>query len=282
MKYKIVFIDIDGTLVDDEKRVSTETINFFKELTKKGIYLVLTSGKPYKSIETFSDKCYAVPYLIGSNGAIVRNFKDNINIFSKGIDKSLCLEILNRIHEANLYTMVTVGGNLIVEEINYGITPKNRCEVIVTPSIQKYILNSNEPILKISVINSDERIVNDFRKTLLTTSGVNILPVEKFKVPKSFWNPVNNNYIVHSVDIMASNVSKKEALKNLCLYLNIDLEDTIGIGDGLNDLEMFQVVGYKVAMANGEEEIKKLADMITLSNNESGVAKALYKIFIEQ
>lgn len=62
MKYKIVFIDIDGTLVDDEKRISTETINLFKELTDKGIHLVLTSGKPYKSIETFSNN--VMPYLI--------------------------------------------------------------------------------------------------------------------------------------------------------------------------------------------------------------------------
>lgn len=178
--------------------------------------------------------------------------------------------------------MVTVGGNLIVEEINYGITPKNRCEVIITDSIEKYIINSNEPVLKISVINGSEEIVNNFRDTLLDISEINILPVEKFKVPKSFWNPIDNNYMVHSVDIMADNVSKKEALKSLCSYLNIDLNDTIGIGDGLNDLEMFKVVGYKVAMANAEEEIKKMADTTTSSNNESGVAKALYKIFIEK
>lgn len=80
---------------------------------------------------------------------------------------------------------------------------------------------------------------------------------------------------------MPKDVTKAEAIKELIKYLDINLSETIAFGDGMNDIEMFQAVNYKVAMKNAVQELKDIADMITESNNQSGVAIALNKIFFE-
>ena len=115
-KYKIVFVDIDGTLVDDEKRISNETIQIIRKLKEEGVYTVLTSGKPYNSIKQFSNKCYETPYIIASNGAIVKNLERNTDIFKKNINKDIAIKILDMIKENNLYTMVTISGNIVTDD----------------------------------------------------------------------------------------------------------------------------------------------------------------------
>ena len=81
-EYKIVFIDIDGTLVNDEKIVPEENIKMIQTLKKNGIEVVLASGRPYHSIEKYSTQVGAIPYIIGSNGGIVANFVEDKKIFA--------------------------------------------------------------------------------------------------------------------------------------------------------------------------------------------------------
>ena len=92
---------------------------------------------------------------------------------------------------------------------------------------------------------------------------------------------VKNGYISNPyiTDIMAPNTTKGDAIRNLSKYLKIDLSQTIAIGDGRNDIEMFETVGYKIAMKNAVKELYERADAITTTNNNEGVAEALEKIF---
>lgn len=281
-KYKIVFIDIDGTLVDDEKRISEETVNTIKRLKENNVYTVLTSGKPYESIKLFSEKCYATPYLIGSNGAIVRNFKRNIDIFNKSFEKNTAIKILNMIKECNLYTMVTISGNLVVDEEKYGVVPRNRPEVIIDASLQNYFEETDKPIIKFSIIDGDKNKISEIREKIKNEFDVNITQIDFFGVPQSFKEKGEDYPNPYCIDVMPKDVTKAEAIKELIKYLDINLSETIAFGDGMNDIEMFQAVNYKVAMKNAVQELKDIADMITESNNQSGVAIALNKIFFEK
>ena len=280
-KYKIIFIDIDGTLVDDEKRISEETINIIKNLKENGIFTVLTSGKPYESIRTFSEKCYAIPYLIASNGAIVRNLEKNIDIFNKNIEKDTAIKILSMIKESNLYTMVTISGNLVVDEEKYGVVPKNRPEVIIGESLQKCFKETDKPIIKFSIIDGDKNKISKIREKIIEQFDVSVTQIDVFGVPKSFRKKGEDYPNPYCVDVMPKGVTKAEAIKEIVKYLGINLSETIAFGDGMNDIEMFQTVNYKVAMENAVQELKNMADIITKSNNESGVAVALKKIFFE-
>lgn len=281
-KYKIIFVDIDGTLVDDEKRISDETVNIIKNLKENGIYTVLTSGKPYESIRAFSEKCYATPYLIASNGAIVRDLEKNIDIFNTSMKKDMAIKILNMIKESNLYTMVTISGNLVVDEEKYGVIPKNRPEVIIYESLQKYFKQTDKPIIKFSIIDGEKDKISKIREKIIKEFDVNVTPIDIFGVPKSFRKEGEDYPNPYCIDVMPKGVTKAEAIKELIEYLDINLSETIAFGDGMNDIEMFQTVNYKVAMENAVQELKDIANTITKSNNESGVAVALNKIFFNK
>ena len=100
---------------------------------------------------------------------------------------------------------------------------------------------------------------------------------ERFKEEED--KGVPNPYFI---EMMNKDVSKAEAMKWLVNYLQIDLTETVAIGDGKNDYEMMSVAGYKVAMANAVPELIEMADMITTSNNDAGVAKAIAKLFFSE
>ena len=278
-KYKIVFIDIDGTLVNDEKIIPKENIEIIKKLKEDGIEVVLTSGRPYNSIQQYSEKSGAVPYVIGSNGGVAVNFKTETNIFTKAIDKNIALEILKKIKSKNLYTVATISRNLAVETEQFSMTPENRSEVKVVESLDEVLTNTNDPIMKFSVINDEKENIEIFRDEIINLFDLSLTKVDTFVIPRRYRKVENKYALPYIMDIMPKNVSKGEAIKELCKYLNIDVSETVVFGDGLNDIEMFKTGGYTVAMGNAADEIKELADVVTKTNNEAGVAYELNKIF---
>ena len=278
-KYKIIFIDIDGTLVNDEKIIPKENIEIIKKLKEDGIEVVLTSGRPYNSIQQYSEKSGAVPYVIGSNGGVAVNFKTETNIFTKAIDKNIALEILKKIKSKNLYTVATISGNLAVETEQFSMTAENRSEVKVVESLDEVLTNTNDPIMKFSVINDEKENIEIFRDEIINLFDLSLTKVDTFVIPRRYRKVENKYALPYIMDIMPKNVSKGEAIKELCKYLNIDVPETVVFGDGLNDIEMFKTGGYTVAMGNAADEIKELADVVTKTNNEAGVAYELNKIF---
>lgn len=274
--YKIIFIDMDGTLLDDNKKVSVENMNCLRKFKDIGIYVVLTSGRPSGNIEALSHLCNATPYLIASNGAFARDFVNNIDIFSKAIEKDLALKILKHIKDNNFYKLVTVSGSLIADEIKFGMNPYNRKELIPTESIKNYLETTDKPILKFTVIDTDKEKLEKLRFELLNFPNINVLPLDIIVLPIEF------DQTTYCLDIMPLNITKAEAIKELLKYLKIDASDAIAIGDGNNDVEMFQSVGYKIALENSVQPLKDIADMITKSNNNSGVAFALNELFFNK
>ena len=240
---------------------------------------MLTSGRPYNSIQQYSEKSGAVPYVIGSNGGVAVNFKTETNIFTKAIDKNIALEILKKIKSKNLYTVATISGNLAVETEQFSMTAENRSEVKVVESLDEVLTNTNDPIMKFSVINDEKENIEIFRDEIINLFDLSLTKVDTFVIPRRYRKVENKYALPYIMDIMPKNVSKGEAIKELCKYLNIDVSETVVFGDGLNDIEMFKTGGYTVAMGNAADEIKELADVVTKTNNEAGVAYELNKIF---
>ena len=114
------------------------------------------------------------------------------------------------------------------------------------------------------------------REKLINKFNITITNVDTFVIPNKYRKAGKNPYIM---DIMKEYVNKGEAIKKLCKYLNLNTQEGIIFGDGLNDIEMFELDAYKVAMKNAKDKIKEMADFVTISNNEAGVAYKLNKIF---
>ena len=274
--YKIVFIDIDGTLVNDEKQIPKENIETIKKLKTKGIEVVLASGRPYHSIEKYSNIAGAMPYIIGSNGGVVVNYKEDKLLYNANIDKPLALEILKFVKANNLFTAITLSGNLVLENEMYSLTKENRDELIVVNSLEEYLKNTNESIIKFSIMSDNKEDLQIAREKLINKFNITITNVDTFVIPNKYRKAGKNPYIM---DVMKEYVNKGEDIKKLCKYLNLNTQEAIIFGDGLNDIEMFELDAYKVAMKNAKDKIKEMADFVTISNNEAGVAYKLNKIF---
>lgn len=278
-KYKIVFIDIDGTLVTDEKKVPEQNVQAIKKVKENGIEVVLTSGRPYQSIEMYSNEVGAIPYVIGSNGGIVANFKERKNIFCRDLQKEVAVKVFEYLKERNLYAVATLSGDLFVEEGKYSITPENRSEVNIINSLKDTLSETKEPIMKFSVIDYDAEKLVKAREEILNLFDATTTKVDEFMIPMRFRDANNNYAIPHVMDVMPKGTNKAEGIIELSKYLNIDLSETVVFGDGMNDIEMIKAGGLSVAMGNASEELKKLADVVTKTNNEAGVAYELNRIF---
>ncbi len=256
-----------------------ENIKAIKKLKENEIEVVLASGRPYHSIEKYSKQVGAVPYIIGSNGGIVANFIEDKKIFSTNIEKESALEIAKLIKENNIYFTVTISGNLLVEDEQYSMTKENRNELVLVNSLEEYLETNDAPVIKFSLMDDKKENLQKVRKVVLDRFNIDATEVDEFMIPKKYRKAENNYMLPYVMDIMPKGISKAKAIEELCKYLGIELAQTIVFGDGLNDIEMFNIGGYKVAMGNAANKIKELADVVTKTNNEAGVAYELDKIF---
>jgi hypothetical protein len=258
---KIVFIDIDGTLRDSKGKISEDTMKSITKLKNEGIQIVLTTGRALKYTINVAKLFEGGDYLITSNGAEIYNYKSKNLIFSSPIDKESINYIKDKLFEYNL--------NYIANTENFRYTDKTDAE----PGMRKcpFITDIGEPINQVVVQGYDPDIMNKFEQDLNT--------YQKLVISNRTVIPVEGKY--HFFDITNKDVSKGEAIKKLCDYLHISLDKTMCIGDSNNDIDMFNVCKYKVAVANAEEKLKSMANVLTPSNDEEGVKIVLDKLYSE-
>ena len=277
--YKIVFIDMDGTLLDEDKKIPEENVAAIKELRKLGIPVVLASGKSTGSLAMLCEECKAGPYVVASNGAIVQNVETGEIIYSKDISKENASLIYDAGKTYQLYKYLNVGSLNLIEAEKFGMEPNNKRKLLLIEDIYEYTKTVNEPILKISYIDNNKEKLEELRNSLLNIQNVNVRTVGSATFVT--YDTELERYPYY-FDIVSENVTKAEAIEYLLEKLKIDKSEAVAIGDGENDLEMLGAVGLPVAMANATNELKDIAKFITLSNDEAGVAHALNKIFLQK
>ena len=257
---KIVFLDIDGTLTTSKKRITLKTKRSIKRIVDKGIYVVLTSGRNCPSAVRFSRKALASPIVICSNGAEIYNYKDNKLLYGSIITYDKLEKIYSFCNENEIKIIFNTIDDAYVNKYMIGQSKIK----------YKYITDLKE-LKDLKVIQttfqidkkSDMKKCEDYIKNL--NLKINYTP--KGFITKGF----------NSIDVNNGEVSKGEAVKNLLQILNIKKEQSLCIGDFINDKSMFNECGTKVAMKNGVEELKEISDYVTLSNDKNGVADFLNK-----
>lgn len=260
---KIVFIDIDGTLVNGEKQVSMVTSSVIKRIVNKGIYVVITSGRDLMHTINMSKNANCSPIVISCGGGIIYDYNKKEIIFSDLFDFSkiklvwdyclnnkigLILKSNNSVYY-NKYSLVTSG-------LKYKLV--SHISDITDNTISQFLVMSDS----YDKIDSVYKYVLDLGMFVTSLSS-------------SYLDNTVSDY--YSIDVNNSNVSKGTAVSYLLNYLNLKKEESMSFGDYINDLEMFSSCGVNIAMDNACNEIKEKADFITKSNNEDGVAWFLDK-----
>lgn len=268
--YKAVFIDIDGTLRDNNRNISSKTIEIISKVTQKGILVILCSGRPRKYTEDISKECNASKYIITSGGANIYDYEKNEIIYINKIDKVACLELYKMAVEADVRFIMNVGESRVVNKLRH----LDGSEIELKTDIEKFI-NEND-IMQCVIADSDFEKIRSLKEKIEKIEKVEIKNQHKNLTDTSFPKEGTAYYDVANIES-----SKGNAIIKFCEKLNIDLKDTIAIGDDYNDISMFKVVGHSVVMGNANDKIKEYADEITESNDNDGVAVFLEKLLKE-
>ena len=267
--YKAVFIDIDGTLRDNKKHISKRTIEAIKKVTEKGILVIMCSGRPRQYTENISKKCFASKYIIASSGANIYDYEENKTMYVNPMDKEEVIKLYEIAESENLIFVMNVGEGRVVNKIEHPYEDK-----LLDEDIRDFVYKNDifQCMIEDESYEKVKRVISKIEK---------LEKVEIRNRSKSLFDP---NYQIKGnlyCDISDANTNKGDAVEKLCKMLNINPKDAVAIGDDVNDLSMFEKVGYSVAVANARDDIKQYADEITSSNEKNGVALFLEKMLKE-
>ena len=274
--YKIIFIDLDGTLLNDKKEISDENIKQLnRAYNEKGIKTIITSGRHAGYIKNIYDKynCHFGDYIICTNGAIIKNIKTNeyLNKDFFEIDDVKFLRNIYLNSDLEYFLIYTENNSYIEKRTNM----KTQNEIVVNNITEFIECNNLNPV--IGIFGGDVKSLETVIKQIDLSQNIMSTPIS------NFYTTIDNKLVHYNyVDIIRRGCTKQEGIKKVLNAFNIKNDEMIVIGDGGNDIPMFECGGFKIAMGNADEIIKEKSDYITDTNNNDGVAKAIKKIIFNE
>lgn len=256
---KMIVLDLDGTILNSNNKVSDNTKQYLNYLKDIGYIITIATGRIYASALKVTDGASFANYLITDTGSCIYDKDTSLTIFSKYIDKKIAEDILNT-YDYCMYIDICNKNKIykfsdIIEE----------SDIVTTKKSKKYILDNCKDIshITIGLSNNDEvyKMYNDIKSKYKNIDV--IIMQDSFDNKK--W-----------IEIMPKKTSKCNSISILAKYLNINNNDIIAFGDALNDIEVIEKCGHGVAMINALDEVKNVAKHITkYDNNNDGVIKYL-------
>ncbi|NRG34452.1 Cof-type HAD-IIB family hydrolase [Niallia circulans] len=248
---KIVFFDLDGTLLTSKLTVSDSSIAAIKKLKENGVEPIIATGRTLMEIGYILEAT-GINSVVAMNGQYVVYKGTTIyeNPLEVSVVKELHLDAMKNRHEMAFYNAekicVTNEGSTLIRKNYERVGGKY-------PPINEGLYNQEPIHLMLIFCEPDEEVYYQ----------------EKFP---HFQFIRNSPY---GCDIYPKGKSKATGIKYLLTHLNCSVENTYAFGDGLNDLEMFELVKYPVAMGNAFDIVKKSASYVTTSNDEDGIVNGL-------
>ncbi len=276
MNYKLVAIDCDNTLIRYDGEIHENNIKAINRLLEKGIKVVIATGRNDILVKDYMDDMgFKEEIVIGCNGASIRDLKNNKILEINHIPKDTVKKILNICLKDNINAkMYTLSESYSTSKDNMG----DELKEILTHYKKELTMSLEYKYEEDLDMLVDKK---DFLKIVILEEDIEKL----LKIQAKFREFKEINVVMSAkgcLDIIKKGVSKGEALKYYANMFDIKREEIIAIGDSENDLEMLQWAGYSIAMGNADDFIKDVCDMVTLTNNEGGVAYAINKIFYNE
>lgn len=263
MQYKLIAMDLDDTLLRNDRTISERTKQIIKKCREKGVLVTLATGRMY---------CASLPYaidleidipLITYQGALLKS-TDGRELFHRPIEYNLAKDLLSFFKIRGVHTNIYIDDKLYMfEATSWG---KNYAQVINTPY---------------QILESPKALYKEPTKIILIDNEENLAPLYSKLMDKY----ADNIYLTQSkstfLEISNPRATKGTALKELAQMFNISREEIIAFGDGLNDLDMIEYAGCGVAVGNARAQLREAADIIANTNDNDGVAEILEKLVLK-
>ena len=269
----MVATDLDGTLLLQNKHISKRTYATLKKANENGVHIVIATGRSFSALPESIFKIDGVRYVVTSNGANIIDLKDNEVIYKNCIDAAQIPKIIDFLKGRPYILEVFTGGKAYMSKSDYD---KFRSRTIDFRPIE-YVLQTRIPIADIFEFTS---------KNASAIENININFDRLSDKPKAYEELLKFDNITvttsfdFNLEIGGNTTSKGDALNFLTHMLGLTSKNVLSIGDNPNDSSMLGFSEIAVAVENAHEDIIKLADHITSSNDEDGVAKAVEKFVL--
>ncbi len=282
-KYKLLAIDIDGTLLNSRGKISDENIDAIRRAIENGIKVCLCTGRNIKNTRAIAKKINSDFPFVCADGTVFYDTKNNKVIKEYLIEKSTFEKIIEEANKHNLYMefctkrhYIKYVRNIGLEKYGYGDAPKTIMEKLEHHFIKnvRYVKNHQKFKNKFGgginqfIISGEQRELEKMKKFLIESDFSDV------DIRVDLWSDF--------IFIVPKDCNKAYGLNILSDYFDIDISEMIAIGDQMNDIDMIKKAGLGVAMGNATDEIKKVAGFITSSNDDSGVAFAIKKFVLEE
>lgn len=266
--YKIIALDMDGTLLNSEKKVTDRVKEALDKARAKGVKVVLATGRPIAGVRRYLEELDLFKdgeYVLSYNGSLVQEITTGKIICEmglKGIDLKHFYELSKKLN-VNIHAFSPERGL---------ITPKNSKYTEVEAEINDIDINicdfneidDNEDIVKIMFIDEPDILDKAIK-------GISKDDFEKYGLVKS---------TPYFLEIINKDSNKGVGLSLLAKEIGASKDEVIAVGDAGNDLAMIEYAGMGVAMGNAHEDVKAIANYITLSNEEDGVAEVVERFIL--
>lgn len=275
MGYKLICIDVDGTLLNNKHKVTKRTKEIILQAHQLGVHIVISTGRMYTDAEYYSNLIGVKSPVIASNGAFIKEKDNDKVIFKDVLGDSLSLELLEIFRKYQIRPYFCTPHKFYYGNIMFKLfylatqlvgTRSNSIDIEYVFSWnqwQKVLHKEKDNIVKGEIIYRDAALIYELRNELKKLTQLEIVDSSK-----------------HNIEITRKGVSKGKAVAMLASFYDLKREEIIAIGDSENDLSMIEYAGQGIAMGNASDIVKQKADYITDSNDNEGVANAINKFIL--
>jgi Cof subfamily protein (haloacid dehalogenase superfamily) len=265
MPYRLIAMDLDDTLLTDELMVSEATREVMKEAIARGVHLTIATGRMFDSAQKIARQIGLNVPIITYQGSLIKNLMDEEVLYERSVPVNVAKQIYEYCSAHGLHLQSYIGDKLYISEENDKIrayAKQSNIPYTIEPDFSRII--NHEKQTKLLIIDEPARLdalLPELRELLGT----------EVHLTKS-----KPNYL----EILHREGTKGHALRFLADHYGIPMEETIAMGDAMNDHEMVEAAGLGVAMANAVPALKEIADFITFSNNDEGVKHVIEKFVL--
>lgn len=268
MDYRIIALDIDGTLVNSRKEISPETLEALIEIQERGFRVAVASGRPTPGIRKIADALKLEKYgnyILPFNGGRIINYKTKKVVYQKMMSNTIAAALQDDAIGQGV-GMVTYDeeGAIAGTPINSYMELEARLNGINIKEIEDFKAYVSFPVNKCMMFGEPEQLVQVERALKQKYHGLlNIFRSEPY-----------------FLEIMPMGIDKAATLSKLLHLLGLTADQMICCGDGFNDITMLEYAGLGVAMANARDEVLAAADYVTASNDENGILQVIQKFMM--
>ena len=273
MNTRLIALDLDGTLLDDQKRLPERNRKALEACVSKGIYVVPCTGRTAAGIPEVIKEIPGIRFGITVNGGMLVDMQEDRILDEKLLSPQIVVEIYELLEEYHVMCDAYIQGDGFSERYCFEHMDEYAIPVLVQELVKKtrvpidnmkeYIRKRNCMVDKLNLFFDDKDQRAQVRGRLMERGVI--------LVSSSF--PFN-------LEINGPGASKGEGILRLAQILGVRAEETMAFGDGENDLSMMEKAGISIAMENGEASIQEKADYIAPCNNDAGVAQMLEKMVL--